>query len=48
MMAWAESQLRFEQYTAGAITKASHEEVGYKETKNGDMISYEFAKLIKI
>jgi hypothetical protein len=43
-----EIKLRFEQYNAGAITKASHEEVGYKETKNGDMISYEFAKLIKI
>ena len=44
----SEIKLRFEQYSAGAITKVSHEEVGYKETKNGDMISYEFAKLIKI
>jgi putative zinc finger/helix-turn-helix YgiT family protein len=43
-----EIKIRFEQYSASAITKASHEEIGYQETKNGDIISYEFAKLIKI
>jgi len=43
-----EIKLRFEQYNASAITKISHEEIGYRETKNGDIISYEFAKLIKI
>lgn len=35
---------RFAAATAGAISEISHNEVAYRETKNGEIISYEFAE----
>lgn len=38
----------FNEFTASAITKFSHEEVGYNETDNGKIISYKYATKLKI
>jgi putative zinc finger/helix-turn-helix YgiT family protein len=38
----------FSDYTAGKITKFSHEEQGYKDTNNGDLISYKYADHLKV
>lgn len=37
----------FAKHKAIDITKFSHEEVGYQETENGDLISYKYAKELK-
>lgn len=38
----------FKNFSAKKISDFSHEEVGYKDTKNSDFISYAFAKKLKI
>lgn len=38
----------FAELTASAISKLSHEEEGFKRTKNGDRISYEYAASLSI
>jgi len=38
----------FHRFTAKAIENFSHEEKGYKETSQGELISYEFAKDLQI
>ena len=38
----------FNDFNAGAITKFSHDEDGYKETSDGDIISYKYATKLKI
>jgi putative zinc finger/helix-turn-helix YgiT family protein len=38
----------FKNFTAKAITEFSHEEEGYKQTREKEFISYEFAKKLKI
>ena len=40
----ASVQEDFEKYNAREITDFSHKEVGYRETENGDTISYNYAK----
>lgn len=41
-------QDKFAQFTCKGIEEYSHEEVGYKETQNGELISYEYAKDLQI
>ncbi len=38
----------FQNFNAAEISRYSHEEAGYRNTKEGDMISYEWAKDLKI
>jgi hypothetical protein len=38
----------FKSYTAKMITDFSHKEKGYQETKNGQIISYQYAKDLRI
>jgi putative zinc finger/helix-turn-helix YgiT family protein len=38
----------FQRYSAKAIREFSHEENGYKNTKNGEVISYEFADELRL
>lgn len=38
----------FENSTASAVTKLSHDEEGYKDTANGEIISYKYATKLKI
>lgn len=38
----------FYNFTSKKITYFSHEEKGYQETKNGDMISYDFSKSLRL
>lgn len=38
----------FEPYTVKAIERFSHDERGYKETKNGELISYKWARDLRI
>jgi putative zinc finger/helix-turn-helix YgiT family protein len=38
----------FAKFTASAISKLSHDEVGYQSTKDGEIISYEYAIDLKI
>jgi len=37
----------FEKHTATYVTRISHEELGYQETENGGLISYEYALRLK-
>lgn len=39
---------KFDTFTAEAIKRFSHDETGYKETKNGDLISYTSADKLQI
>ncbi len=39
---------QFEDFTASKISKLSHEEKGYTETRDGEIISYEYAKQLSI
>lgn len=41
-------QDKFAQFTCKEIEDYSHEEVGYKKTQNGELISYEYAKDLQI
>lgn len=38
----------FKDFSAGRITKVSHEEQGYKDTGNGEIISYKYATQLQI
>ncbi len=38
----------FKSFTTSAITNYSHEEDGYLRTKNGELISYEYAARLRI
>ena len=39
---------RFKGYTAGRISDFSHHETGYQETKDGELISYEYAESLSV
>jgi putative zinc finger/helix-turn-helix YgiT family protein len=39
---------RFEQYSARQMREFSHEEKGYRETKDGELISYRYAEELRI
>jgi len=39
---------RFEEYSSSQISKLSHNEKGYKETQDGELISYRFADALSI
>jgi len=38
----------FKNFTSADIRNFSHKELGYEETPNSDLISYEYAKDLKI
>ena len=43
-----EVKARFEGYSSSKISKLSHNEKGYKETKDGELISYRFSDALSI
>lgn len=39
---------KFEKFTAKQIREFSHQEIGFRETKDGELISYEFANELRV
>ena len=39
---------RFDEFSPKAISEYSHQEKGYQETKNGDLISYQYAEYLTV
>lgn len=44
----SEIKEKFSEFSSTDLSNLSHEELGYKETKDGDLISYEYAQALSI